>query len=105
MMRQMDTTAAKKSPERHKEDEGESTPPTQPVKPHRVILVQESPTHLAASKQELSNSSSPSNTVKDKDSGILEPNGHANICEFLFRSTAVSFSQVNEKSYLSCYLL
>ncbi|XP_068212427.1 ADP-ribosylation factor-like protein 13B isoform X2 [Palaemon carinicauda] len=67
---------SRQSPERHKEEE-QMPPP--PPKPHRVILVQESPTHLAASNQELSDSSSPSSATKDKDSGILEPNGFANV--------------------------
>ncbi|KAK7079646.1 ADP-ribosylation factor-like protein 13B [Halocaridina rubra] len=82
------------SVERHREDEGEaerketseSPPPPAPTKPHRVILVQESPTHLAASKQGLSDASSPSSaasaTTKDRDSGILEPNGYAHSISF-----------------------
>nr|XP_027209665.1 ADP-ribosylation factor-like protein 13B isoform X7 [Penaeus vannamei] len=63
---------------------------SQSSKPHRVILVQESPTHLAASNNNLSVSSpsstgkqanskhkqslsSPSSAEKDKDSRILDP--------------------------------
>ncbi|XP_045596742.2 ADP-ribosylation factor-like protein 13B isoform X2 [Procambarus clarkii] len=46
------------------------------TKSHRVILVQESPKHLTASTQELSESNSSSTVVRDGDSGILESNSN-----------------------------
>ncbi|XP_066945125.1 ADP-ribosylation factor-like protein 13B isoform X1 [Macrobrachium rosenbergii] len=64
---------SRQSPERHKVKE--QTPPP-PPKPQSYLSSRIS-THLAASNQESSNSSSPSSATKDKDSGILEPNGYA----------------------------
>ncbi|XP_042873825.1 ADP-ribosylation factor-like protein 13B isoform X4 [Penaeus japonicus] len=79
-----------KSPRVSSENATSPSETSQPSKPHRVILVQESPTHLAASNNNLSVSSpssagkeansinrrspsSPSSTEKDKDSRILDP--------------------------------
>nr|XP_053637778.1 ADP-ribosylation factor-like protein 13B [Cherax quadricarinatus] len=52
--------------------EREDSPVPGPTRSHRVILVQESPTHQATSAQELSGSNFSSSTPRDDDSGILE---------------------------------
>ncbi|XP_037791154.1 ADP-ribosylation factor-like protein 13B isoform X3 [Penaeus monodon] len=79
-----------KSPRISSETATSPSETSQPSKPHRVILVQESPTHLAASNNNLSVSSpsstgkevnskhrqslsSPSSAEKDRDSRILDP--------------------------------
>ncbi|XP_071519598.1 uncharacterized protein [Panulirus ornatus] len=63
------------SPSTKKED---SLIPCTASKPHRVILVQESPKHLAASAQELPKGNSPSSDVMDGESRYLDPKGFAN---------------------------
>ncbi|KAG7161237.1 ADP-ribosylation factor-like protein 13B-like [Homarus americanus] len=64
------------SPSPEKEDSPVHCPPT---KPHRVIHVQESPKHQAASAQDLTEADSLSNGVRKGDSRFLEANSFYNI--------------------------